>query len=66
MTTLSDIEAATDALSVEQKERLLLFLAERLRAERATVPPPRHFGRAQLEDWIAEDQTDGDNFRKRR
>jgi hypothetical protein len=64
MTTLSEIEAAAEALSVEQKRELLLFLTERLRAERAPLPQPRRFGRDQLSQWIAEDEADGKRFRE--
>lgn len=58
MTTLAEIEAATDGLSVEQKERRLRFLAERLRAEQAPPPAPRRFSRTQLDAWIAENEAD--------
>ena len=65
MTTLSEIEAAADALSVEQKRELLLFLAERLRAERAPLPEPRRFSREQIRDWLAEDEADTKRFGER-
>ena len=64
MTTLSEIEAAADALSVEQKRELLLFLAERLRAQRAPLPQPRRFGREQVAQWVAEDEADAKRFRE--
>jgi hypothetical protein len=64
MTTLSEIEAAAEALSVEQKRELLLFLAERLRAQQALVPQPRRFGADQLDEWIAEDEADGKRIRE--
>lgn len=41
MSTLAAIEAAAEALSAEQKQELLPFLAPRLRAERAAMPAPR-------------------------
>jgi hypothetical protein len=37
MTTLAEIKAAAEALSPEEKEELLLFLAMRLRSQRALV-----------------------------
>jgi hypothetical protein len=36
--TLAEIEAAADALMPEQKQELLVFLAARLRAQRAGSP----------------------------
>jgi hypothetical protein len=64
MTTLSEIEAAADALSVEQKRQLLLFLTQRLRDARAPLPEPRRFSRTQMEQWIAEDEADARRFRE--
>jgi hypothetical protein len=62
MTTLVDIETAADALSPEQKEELLLFLAVRLRAQRARLPEPRQFSREQIAVWIAEDEAEMQRF----
>ena len=56
MNTLVDIENAADALSITEKQDLLLFLATRLRAERQHFPAPRRFGREQIDAWIAEDE----------
>ena len=64
MTTLSEIEAAAETLPAEQKRQLLLFLAARVRAELAPLPPPRRFGRAQVEQWVNEDETDAQRFRE--
>jgi hypothetical protein len=64
MTTLSEIEAAAEALPADQKRQLLLFLAERLRAERAPLPQPRRFGRRQIDQWVADDEADGKRFRE--
>ena len=64
MSTLADIEAAADALSPEEKQELLLFLATRLRAQRAPLPEPRTFSREQIDTWIAEDQDDMRRFRE--
>ncbi len=64
MTTLAEIETAADALSPEQKEELLLFLAVRLRSERAGIPEPRKFSREQITAWIAEDEADMQRFRE--
>lgn len=58
MTTLAQIESAIDALSVEQKEELLLFLAARLRAERGRLPPPRDLSEEQIRAWMTEDEAE--------
>ena len=58
MSTLAEIEAAADALSPEQKQELLLFLAARLRSDGAKLPEPRAFSPDEIADWIARDETD--------
>ncbi len=63
MSTLTEIEAAADALSSEEKEQLLRFLAMRLRKERA-LPKPRIYSDAELATMIAEDETDGERLRQ--
>jgi hypothetical protein len=55
MSRLTEIEAAADRLSPEQKQELFLFLAARLRGA-GQLPPPRDFSREQIEAWIAEDE----------
>ena len=62
MSTLSEIEAAVDALPADDKQELLLFLAARLRAEAGQLPAPRTFSREQLNSWIAEDEADMQRF----
>jgi hypothetical protein len=64
MSTLSEIQAAADALPVKEKQELLLFLAVRLRAQGVTLPPPRKFSRAQVAQWVAEDEADGRRLRE--
>ena len=56
MSTLAEIEAAAEALTREEKEELLLFLATRLRAGVVEPPAPREFSREQMEGWIADDE----------
>ena len=58
MSTLTEIEVAADALPVKQKEELFVFLATRLRANGAQLPPPRKFSRDEMAGWIAEDEAD--------
>jgi hypothetical protein len=62
MSTLTEIEEAADALSAEQKQELLFFLAARLRAQGAAPPKPRKFTAEQMRAWIAEDEADVRRF----
>jgi hypothetical protein len=64
VTTLSEIEAAADALTPAQKQELLLFLAARLRAQGARLPEPRQFSSDQVAGWIARDEADMQRFRE--
>jgi len=57
MSTLVEIEAAVDALPWEEKQELLLFVAERLRAH-GRLPQPRRFSTAQVNAWISQDEAD--------
>lgn len=65
MSTLLEIETAADSLTSEEKERLLRFLAMRLRKERA-LPKPRIYSEEELASMIAEDEADGERFRQGR
>jgi hypothetical protein len=56
MSTLTEIEAAADQLRPEEQQELILFLAARLRATGAELPPPRSFSKEQIQQWIAEDE----------
>ncbi len=64
MSTLAEIEAAADALTPEQKQELMLFLAARLRAQNARPPEPRKFSHDQMAHWIAQDEADMQRFRE--
>jgi len=64
MSTLVEIEAAAAALLPEQQQELMLFLATRLRSQRARMPEPRKFPREQMAAWIAEDEADMLRFRE--
>lgn len=64
MITLAEIEAAAESLPPEQKQELMLFLATRLRSQRAEMPEPRKFSREQMTTWIAEDEADLRRFRE--
>jgi hypothetical protein len=63
MNTLPEIEAAADALTAEQKQELLLFLATRLRAQGRRLPEPRTFSSEQMTEWMAQDDADMKRFR---
>jgi hypothetical protein len=65
MSTLLEIETAADSLTSEEKEKLLRFLAMRLRKERA-LPKPRIYSEEELASMIAEDEADGERFRRGR
>ena len=65
MSTLTEIETAADALPVQEKEELFLFLAARLRAAgSAELPPPRKFSREQMDAWIRDDEEGMRRFRE--
>jgi hypothetical protein len=63
MSTLVEIETAADALSSEEKEELLRFLAMRLRGNRS-LPKPRVYSEEELASILAEDEADGELFRQ--
>ena len=65
MSTLAEIEAAAEALSTEQKQELILFLAARLRGG-GEVPNPRDFSREEIDAWIADDEEGMQRFREGR
>jgi hypothetical protein len=63
MSSLSEIEAAVEALPPADKQELLLFIAARLREQAGDLPPPRRFSSEQLRTWIAEDEAEMQRFR---
>jgi hypothetical protein len=63
MSSLTEIEAAIEALPAAEKQELLLFLAARLRAEAGAMPAPRKFSPEQISGWIAEDDEEMRQFR---
>lgn len=64
MSTLAEIEAATEGLTPEQREELFLFLAARLRSASDSLPTPREFTSEQIEGWIADDDAGMRRFRQ--
>ncbi|MCI0536151.1 MAG: hypothetical protein L0Z50_13075 [Verrucomicrobiales bacterium] len=61
--TLVEIERAVEELSSSQKTELLLFVAQSLRGEQATLPDPRLFSDEQLRAWMDEDEAAMRRFR---
>jgi hypothetical protein len=64
VSTLLEIEAATERLSLEQKQELLLFLASSLRSSGVQLPAPRQLASQDIASWIAEDEADLKRFRE--
>lgn len=64
MSTLAEIEAATESLSASEKQELLLFLATCLRRERQSIPPRRRFTLEQMGEWMTEDEADLERMRR--
>lgn len=64
MSTFQEIVSAARQLSADERERLLISVAESLRAEGRSPPPPRRFTRAEIETWIDEDERDVANYRR--
>jgi hypothetical protein len=65
MSTLTEIEAAADSLSPDEKEELLRFLAVRLRKERPQAAP-RIYSDEEVARMLAEDEADGERLRQSR
>jgi len=63
MKTLVEIERAAEELPSRQRTELLLFVAETLRKEQATLPEPREFSAEQLQAWMDEDEDAMRRFR---
>ncbi len=65
MSTLLEIENAAASLPSTDKQKLFLFLAERLRAEGNSLPAPRKFSPQEVTSWIAEDEADWKKFQSK-
>ena len=61
--TLTEIEEAAQKLPTAKRTELLLFVAESLRKEQASLPEPRHFSQEQLRAWMDEDEEAMRRFR---
>lgn len=64
MSTFQEIESAARRLTADERRRLLISLAESLRAEARSLPAPRSFTRAEIEAWIEEDERDLADYRR--
>lgn len=58
MRSLEEIESEVSALSLEDKQHLLLFIAAQLRTEPTQMPPVRRFSDEQIRAWIAADEAE--------
>jgi len=58
MRTLAEIQAEIEQLTAGDKQRLLIFIAAKLRSEGGPLPEPRKFTREQMDAWIADDVAD--------
>jgi hypothetical protein len=66
MSTLTEIEAAADRLSPEEKLRLVRFLVHSMPPTRTPMPEPRDFTVEEMSAWLDEDQRAGREFLARR
>jgi hypothetical protein len=64
MSTLGEIEAATDRLSQEEKQELLVYLLQHFRRTDAELPAVREFSQEQTDSWIREDEAEMERFRR--
>jgi len=63
MSSLLDIEAATQTLTRDQKRALFVFLAQQLKADDLASAAPRIFSKESIYEWIAEDEADMSKLR---
>ena len=63
MSTLEEIEAAVWQLSLQQRQQLLLDLAQNLRQE-DSLPEPRQFTLEEMRAWMDEDERDMKRFKE--
>lgn len=63
MSTLPEIEAATEGLTRQEQEQLFLHLASRLRAEAGELPALQQYSAEQIDTWVLRDEADMKAFR---
>lgn len=62
MSTLAEIETASEALPTEEQALLFLLLGQRLRRV-GKLPEPRTYSAEEIQGWIREDEEDGRKLR---
>lgn len=55
--TLLEIQKAADALSIQEKRELIIFLLKRLRNNQVELPPVRDIPNQTIEKWIEDDES---------
>ena len=60
--TLLEMQKAADALSIEEKRELIIFLLKRLRGIQGALPPVRDIPKETIEKWIEDDEAGYQKF----
>jgi hypothetical protein len=60
--TLLEIQKAADALSIEEKRELIIFLLKRLRGIQEALPAVRDIPKETIEKWIEGDEAEYQMF----
>lgn len=60
--TLLEMQKAADALSIEEKRELIIFLLKRLRGIQGALPIVRDIPKETIEKWIEEDEAGYQKF----
>jgi hypothetical protein len=58
MSSLPEIESAIRQLSLEERQRLLLSLAQAIREETRPLPPPRDYSVEEMTQWMDDDEAE--------
>lgn len=60
--TLLEMQKAADALSMEEKRELIIFVLKRLRGIQEALPAVRDIPKETIEKWIEEDEAGYQKF----
>jgi hypothetical protein len=60
--TLLEIQKAADALSMQEKRELIIFLWKRLRGIQGALPTVRDIPKETIEKWIEDDEAGYQKF----
>ena len=60
--TLLEMQKAADALSIEEKRDLIIFLLKRLRGIQGALPEVRDIPKETIEKWIEDDEAGYQKF----